>query len=153
MKNAKLLIINTAVLTLGSFIMRTISVSFNIYLTNKIGASGMGLFQLITAIYELTVTLASAGIKLGATRLITDVINRKETNTRNIMSLCFRYALTAGIIISSIFYLFSGLISNKWIFDSRAEKSIKILAFSLPPISVSAALNGYFTAQKNMIKY
>lgn len=153
MKNAKLLIINTAVLTLGGFIMRTIAVSFNIYLTNQIGSSGMGLFQLIIAVYGLTVTFASAGIKLGTTRLITDSLTKKENNTRKVMSMCFKYALTAGIGVCFFLYLFSGIISNKWIIDSRAEKSIKILAFSLPPISVSAALNGYFTARKNMIKY
>ena len=124
MKNAKLLIINTAVLTFGSFIMRTISVSFNIYLTNKIGTSGMGVFQLIIAVYGLTVTFASAGIKLGATRLITEALNKKTNNTHIIMSICFKYALTAGIIICLILYLSSGIICNKWIFDSRAEKSI-----------------------------
>lgn len=153
MKNAKLLIINTAVLTLGSFLMRTIAVSFNIYLTNRIGSSGMGLFQLIIAVYGLTVTFASAGIKLGTTRLITDSLSKNESSAGNIMSMCFKYALAAGIGVCILLYIFSGIISEKWIFDTRAEKSIKILAFSLPPISVSASLNGYFTARKTIVKF
>ncbi|MBQ3498856.1 MAG: oligosaccharide flippase family protein [Clostridia bacterium] len=153
MKNAKLLIINTAVLTLSSFLMKTISVSFNIYLTNRIGSSGMGLFQLIIAVYGLAVTFASAGIKLGATRLVTDSLSQNKKDTNRIMLMCIRYAIAIGTSISVIMYLFSGIISRKWIFDPRAEKSIKILSLSLSPISVSAALSGYFTARKNIVKY
>ncbi len=153
MKNAKLLMLNTAVLTFGSFLMRTISVSFNIYLTNQIGSSGIGLFQLIIAVYGLTVTFASAGVKLGATRLTTDLLSKNEKNIRCTMDMCIKYSLIAGIFICIVFYMLSGMISKKWIFDTRAEKSIKILAFSLPFVSVSSALNGYFTARKTMVKY
>lgn len=153
MRNTKLLLINTAVLTAGGFLMRTISVSFNVYLTNRIGASGIGLFQLIMAVYGLLVTFASAGIKLGATRLVTDSLCNARADTGKIMNVCVRYALTVGCAVAGITYLFAGLISSKWIADVRAEYSLKILALSLPPIAVSAALNGYFTARKTMVKY
>lgn len=153
MRNTKLLLINTAVLTAGSFLMRTIAVSFNVYLTNRIGSAGIGLFQLIMAVYGLVVTFAGAGIKLGATRLVTDSLYKANSNTSRIMDICIRYALIVGCTVAGITYLFSGLISEKWIADVRSEYSIKILALSLPPIAVSAALNGYFTARKTMVKY
>ena len=153
MRNTKLLIINTAVLTASGFLMRTIAVSFNVYLTNRIGSSGIGLFQLIMAVYSLLVTFASAGIKLGATRLVTDALCQKNANLNKIMSVCVKYALTVGCAVAGIMYLFSGIISEKWIADVRAEYSLKILALSLPPVAVSAALNGYFTARKTMVKY
>ena len=153
MRNAKLLMINTVILTLGSFLMRTISVSFNIYLTNIIGSSGMGLFQLIIAVYGLAVTFASAGIKLGTTRLITEALSTTNQSTRKIIKMCLKYAVAISSIIFILMYLSSDLIAEKWICDKRAADSIKILALSLPPISVSASLNGYFTARKNIIKY
>ncbi len=153
MRNAKLLLINTAVLTLGGFIMRTISVSFNVYLTNKIGASGMGLFQLIIAVYGLAVTFAGAGIKLGATRLVTDALSTGKIEPRKTMSMCIKYAAVIGCAVFILLYIFSGLIATAWIGDNRAISSLKILSLSLPPISVSAALNGYFTARKSIVKY
>ncbi len=153
MRNTKLLLINTAVLTAGGFLMRTIAVSFNVYLTNRIGASGIGLFQLIMAVYSLLVTFASAGIKLGSTRLVTDSLCNNSTDMQKIMGVCVKYALTVGCAVAGITYLFSALISEKWIVDVRAEYSLKILSLSLPPIAVSAALNGYFTARKTMVKY
>ena len=153
MRNAKLLMINTLILTLGGFLMRTISVSFNIYLTNVIGSSGMGLFQLIITVYGLAVTFAGAGIKLGTTRLVTEALNSNDQNPRKIITLCIKYALAMGAVVFILTYIFSETIAEKWICDKRAISSIKILALSLPPISVSASLNGYFTARKNIIKF
>ncbi|MBQ8027050.1 MAG: oligosaccharide flippase family protein, partial [Clostridia bacterium] len=115
--------------------------------------SGIGLLQLVMAVYGLVITFAGAGVKLGATRLVTDAITSGKNSVQQIMSICFRYSLAVGIGVCIVLYLFSGMISKEWIGDSRTESSLKILALSLPPISVSAALNGYFTAKKTMLKY
>ncbi len=153
MRNARLLLLNTVALTFGGFVMRTITVSFNVYLTNRIGAEGIGLFQLIMTVYSLAVTFAGAGIKLAATRLVTDSLTLNQTNPRQVMRVCIEYSLFAGLAVSMLLYVFSGIIGKLWIGDIRAVYSLKILSLSLPPISVSAALNGYFTAKKTMIKY
>ncbi len=153
MRNAKLLMFNTLVLTITGFIMRTISVSFNVYLTNKIGAEGIGLFQLIMTVYGLAVTFAGAGVKLGATRLVTDSLNTESSDTGQIVKLCIKYSLCAGLSVCFILFLFAGIIGKIWIGDLKSISSLKLLSFSLPPISVSAALNGYFTAKKTLVKY
>ena len=153
MRNSKLLILNTTVLTLSGFLMRTIAVSFNVYLTNRIGSSGIGLFQLIMSVYALTVTFATAGIKLGATRLVTESLCKKEASAEKIVRLCIKYSLFTGCAVAGALFILSGFISRRWIMDERAEYSLKILALSLPPVAVSAALNGYFTARKTLVKY
>ncbi len=153
MRNAKLLMINTAVLTLSGFLMRTIAVAFNVYLTNRIGSAGIGLFQLIMTVYGLAVTFASAGIKLASTRLVTDSLCSANPRADKIMAACIRYALGVSLFVAGIFYVFSTLIAREWIADERAVDSLKILALSLPPVSVSAAMSGYFTARKTMLKY
>lgn len=153
MRNSKLLILNTTVLTLSGFLMRTIAVSFNVYLTNRIGSAGIGLFQLIMSVYALAVTFASAGIRLGATRLVTDSLCKKEASAEKVIKLCIKYSLFTGCVIAGALFILSGFISQKWIMDERAEYSLKILALSLPPVAVSAALNGYFTARKTLVKY
>lgn len=153
MRNVKLLMINTVILTVTGFLMRTISVAFNVYLTNRIGSAGIGLFQLIMAVYGLVVTFASAGIKLGATRLVTDSLSGKGAKIKDIMSTCIRYGLATGFTVATALYLCSGTISRRWICDVRAERALQLLAISLPPVAMSAALSGYFTARKTLIKY
>lgn len=153
MRSGKLLIFNTSVLTIGTILMRSISVFFNVYLTNRIGSSGIGLFQLITTVYSLLITFASGGVKLGATRLVSESELSDKDQTGPIMHICIKYAFAAGSIAAIFLFVFSGIISDKWIDDKRAAVSLKILSLSLPSVGVSSALNGYFTAQKTMAKY
>ena len=47
MKNTKRLLINTLTLAATSFLMRTVGVAFNVYLTGRLGAAGIGLFSLV----------------------------------------------------------------------------------------------------------
>ena len=153
MQNGKLLLLNTSVLTVGTVVMRSISVVFNVYLTNKIGSAGIGLFQLVTTVYGLSVTFASGGVKLGATRLVTEANYYDKGKIRCVTVSCIKYALATGTMAAVVLFLFSGIISDKWIADERAAISLKILSLSLPAVAVSSALNGYFTAKKTMTKY
>lgn len=153
MGGAKKLFHNTILLTVTAFLMRTVSVSFNVYLTNKIGADGIGLFQLITAVYGMAVTFSAAGIRLASMRLVADNLSVGKYSERQIMRLCILYSLICGIIIAFVLSGFSGLIGRKWICDMRSVPSLKVLSLSLPFIAVSAALGGYFTAVGKLVRY
>lgn len=59
-------------MTITALILRTIGIFFRIYMSNKIGAEGMGLYQLIFSIYVLAATFASSGICTAVTRMVTD---------------------------------------------------------------------------------
>ncbi len=153
MRNAKLLMLNTMILTVSGFFMRTIGVAFNVYLTNRIGAAGIGLFELIMAVYALTVTFAAAGVRLGATRLVTHALGQPRTDPSGAILTCIRYGLVTGCAAALVLFYASPLIAQYWIADENAGTSLKILAASLPFTAISAALNGYFTARKTLLKY
>lgn len=144
---------NTILLTVTNFIMKTVSMIFSVYLTNKIGADGIGLFQLITAVYAMAVTFASGGVRLAAMRLVADDIALGKKSERQIILRCTIYSLICGLLIAAAMCIFSELIGSKWIGDTRSIPSLKILAVSLPFVSVSSALNGYFTAIGKLFKY
>ncbi len=144
---------NTLIMTVTNLIMRSVAVSFNAYLTSKIGSAGIGLFQLITTVYSLAVTFSCAGIKLASTRVTVEINSVGKNDLRKSMNMFDSYALICGIAICIILYAFSDMISEKWISDSDASYSLKILAFSLPFVAVSASLSGYFTASNLIIPY
>lgn len=153
MSAAKKLLHNTLLLTVASFIMRTVAVSFNVYLTEKIGADGIGLFQLISSVYAMAITFASGGIRLASTRLISDNISAGKFSERQIIKVCISYTLVCSTAVAFILFKFSGIIGTKWICDERSIASLKVLSLSLPFISVSAALGGYFTAVGKLMRY
>ena len=57
---------NTVILTGASLALRGVGMVFRVYLAAKIGAQGMGLYQLITTVYNLFLTVATAGVGVAA---------------------------------------------------------------------------------------
>lgn len=151
MTNAKRLFRNTVSLTVVNILLRGISVSFNVYLTGRVGSAGIGLFQLIMTVYSMAITFSSSGIRLASTRLVAD--SNDAYSDREIMARCFSYALFFGIVVQSILFFGSGWASDSWIHDVRAERSLRILSGGLPFIALSSALGGYFTAVRRVVKY
>ena len=72
----KKLIINMIIMTASTIIFGLISMVFRVYLSQKIGTEGMGLYQLIMSVYYMFVTLSSAGIRIAITRLVAEQIGR-----------------------------------------------------------------------------
>lgn len=52
---------NAAILTATALILRTLGIFFRIYMSNAIGAEGMGLYQLIFSVYVLAAAFAAGG--------------------------------------------------------------------------------------------
>lgn len=144
---------NTVIMTLTNLLMRSVAVSFNAYLTSKIGSAGIGLFQLIMTVYSLAVTFSCAGIKLASTRVTVEINTLGKHDLRRSMNMFDLYALFCGTAVCTVLFSFSGLISRLWISDMRAAESLQILAFSLPFVAVSASLSGYFTSSNLITHY
>lgn len=68
---------NALVLSLSGLVLRCVSVSFNVYLTDKLGADGIGLYSLVMSVYSFAVTVATSGINLAATRMVAEGVGRR----------------------------------------------------------------------------
>lgn len=126
--------------------MRTVGVSFNVYLTNQLGAAGIGLFQLVMTVFSMAITFASSGIRLAATRLVVDAISKDRADVKKVLRRCLLSILLVAVVVALILYTGSDLISQHWLYDSRTAQPLRLLSLSLPFIAMSAALSGYFTA-------
>ncbi len=149
MQSIKKLFFTTIALTLTSFLMKTVAVWFNVYLTGLVGTVGMGIFQLVMTVYAMSKTLAYGGMNLAATRLCIDDFDHTRHSMRR-MLIC---AGMLGLFAASLLYSLSKILSTFWIGTAFADKPLRILAFSLPFVSLSAALNGYMTAARKMSRY
>ena len=87
MRNATRFLWNTILLTATSLLMRLLAMSFQVYLTQRIGPEGIGLFELLMSVYGLAVSLAVSGVRLSTTRLVLEVTQRTQGD---VMSLCLR---------------------------------------------------------------
>ena len=152
MQNANKILRSTLLLTAASFLMQTVGVSFNVWLTNRLGAAGIGLFQLILTVYNLAVTLGCGGVRLAATRLAVEGDAKGEATRRTILR-CVGYACLTGIAAAGLLLSLADVAARVWLADLRAAQPLRVLALSLPFVAMSSALNGYFTAVGKVGRY
>lgn len=149
----KKLIKDTALLTGSTLSMRGMSLVFQIWLVSRIGASGVGLYGLVSSVNLLAATFAISGIRFATTRLIAEELGLKRSGgVGKAMGLCLAYSLFFGISAAVILYLCAEPIGFLWVGDARTVLSLKILAPSLPFISLSSVLYGYFAASGRIFK-
>ena len=72
MKRFKVFIFNTSVLIITSLIFRGIDIYFTAYISKKIGTEALGIYQLVMSVYLFGITLATSGINLSVTRVISE---------------------------------------------------------------------------------
>ena len=162
MAKLKQFVWNGILITLVSLLIRTVSVSFNVYLSNRVGAVAMGLFTLISTVYGFAITVATSGIGLATTRLVAEALGRCPKdgggspweNPRVICTVkkCMVYALCFSLGSGLVLFFFAPAIGVHLLHDSRTVASLKILAFTLPPTALSSVFSGYFTAVRRVYK-
>lgn len=133
--------------------MRFVGLGFNVYLSNKLGAETIGIFTLIMSVYLFFVTIATSGISMATTCIVSEELekNNKQTafqSLRTSMSL----SLTLGIISGVLIMLFSDFIISVCLNNLVSKKILFYIAIGLPFIAMSSCINGYFSAIRKAYK-
>jgi stage V sporulation protein B len=150
---SKTIVKNTALLTLASVFMRAAGLVFQIWLSNRIGAEGLGMFQLVMSVNIFASTVALSGIRFAATRLIAEEIGKNNPGGAvKALTTCMVYAGVCGVLVLVILYFGADYIGRTVIGQAETVASLRILALSLPFFSLSAVLSGYFTAVQRVAK-
>lgn len=147
LRRLKIFLINGLLLTITSFLMRFVAFSFNIYISKKVGSEALGSFSLIMSVYMFFITLATSGINIAVTRIIVEKTTFLEhADTRFAMRKCFLYSFVFGVIACLLLCAFSKPITNFFVSNQVPYYIFYFIGISLPFISMSSCLNGYFTA-------
>ncbi len=153
MKTKRQFLFNGLTLALVALLMRTISVSFNVYVSNLVGAEAMGLLALIGGVYGFAVTLATSGIHLATVRTVSDRLAQTGgAENGKCLRACLRYAAFFGSFATLLLFLFARPLSVFALKDERTARALYLLSFTLLPIALTSVLNGYFVAVRRAWK-
>ncbi len=164
--NARRFAVNALLLIAVNLFMRTVGVAFNVYLSRRAGGEVMGLYSLLFGAYGLALTLGCAGIGLGTTRMVADVMGQFcpptdmsgdpdpacRTAIRAVLRRCLVYSVLCGTGAAILLFVGAPVIGEVWLGDVRTVLSLRVLALTLPPVALSSALGGYFTAVRRIGK-
>lgn len=152
MKSASTMMKNTLLLAASSIAMRFCAICFQAYLASTIGAQQLGIFGIITSVGAVFATISISGVRFSTTRLVAEEISVGNEYPRTLMRCSFRYGAVFGLFAGAGLYLLSGVISKSYVGDIDASLPLKIMALSMPAISLGSCIEGYFTAKQKIFR-
>ncbi|NJD04593.1 MAG: stage V sporulation protein B [Ruminiclostridium sp.] len=133
------------ILMAAGFVVRILGFVYRIYLSNLIGAEGMGLFQLIFPVYSLIILTLTSGISIGVSKMTAgELALGHNINIRRITKCALFIVIGGGLAVSAAMYLNLDIIAELIIKDRRTYSSLLLLIPCIPVIAAVSALKGYF---------
>lgn len=152
-RRIKVFLFNGILLTITGLVMKAIGMFFNVYISNKIGTEAVGLYQLIMSVYMFAITLANSGINLATTRIVSEQdAFGMDAGIKKAMRKCLSYSLVMGCLAGVLLFSFSSFIATYYLHLKISPMPLRILALSLPFLSLSSCMNGYFSALRKVKK-
>lgn len=143
----KLPIFYSALLLTGvNLLLRLVGTSFQVYLSSRIGAEGIGLLQLVMSVGSMAMVAGMAGIRTATMYLTAEEMGRKRAGSvRWVLSGCLVYSIVCSGAVAAAVYHFAPFLAQEWIGSEKTLDSIRLFAAFLPVNCLSGVMVGYFT--------
>ena len=133
-------------LTAVNLLLRLVGTSFQVYLSGRIGAEGIGLLQLVMSVGSLTMVIGMAGIRTATMYLSAEERGRgTNKNLPRVLSACIGYSLICSASVAMAVTSFAPYLAGKWIGNPNTEQAIRLIAIFLPVNCLCGVIVGFFT--------
>lgn len=137
----------TFILTLSGIISKLIGFYYRIFLSDVIGANGVGIYQMIMPILGLFAALGSAGVEVAMSKSIASAKEKKEVYVKYKTGII--YAIITSTISSVLLFLTIPIICRFFVSGVSAKNLLYISIPVLPLMSIHSAIVGYYLGKKN----
>ncbi len=145
------LILGACILFLCNFVSRALGFVYKILLVRILGSEGIGLTEMVTPVYSFALVLASLGIPLAMTRLMSSLIGQKDfANIRRIWRVSLGLLIFFGLFFSLFFLLFSDQIIRLFAIDDCILLCFKIMIPAVFIVTICSGYRAYFQAIKQI---
>lgn len=149
MSKKRTLIQGTLILTLTGFISRIIGFFYRVFLSQTIGAKGMGIYQLIFPVHTLCFAICVGGLQTAISQLVAGSVGKKEwKNGKGYFKAALYLCLVISCLLSFLVFLYADYLSITFLQEPRCTPLLKMLALSIPFGCVHACIIGYYYALK-----
>lgn len=133
------------ILTAAGFASRFIGFFYRIFLSNAIGAEGMGLYQLVFPVYAMMISFTTAGIQTAVSRHVSARAaagNRRDA--REILFAGLSVSLALSLAAAFLVSAGSGFLAEHFLFELRCAPLLRLAAWAVPFGCIHACLAGYY---------
>ena len=140
------------VLSIAGAISKIMGAIYRIPLARLIGGEGMGLYQMAYPIYTTILSLATAGVPVA----ISVLVSRKETqgyagDSRKIFRVSLLILLVFGFLLTLLVMQSASFIANSVLKEPRAYYPILAVAPAIFFAGLMSVFRGYFQGHQSMI--
>ena len=149
MKDNNLFFKSTLILIFSGFFTKILGFIIRIVYTRIIGEYGISLFTIATPTYSLLVTIATLSIPISISKLVSE----NKGRSIRILTSAACIILAINFILIIIVLLSHNYIATTLLKEPQASPIIIAFAFTLPFVSISSVLKGYFAGKQNMLPH
>lgn len=140
-------ITSTLILMAGGFITRFLGFIIKIMYTRIVGEEGVSLYAIIMPTYSLLITIASLSLPISISKIIAE---QKNNSSKVLLSSTF-LILLLNVIVITIMLVSSKYIATNLLNNPDCYYLLIAMTGTLPFISISSILKGYFFGRQRMI--
>lgn len=140
---------STIILLIGGFITKIIGMFIRIIMSRRLGPTGMGIYSLMMPTFSLLIAFSQFGFPISISKLISE---RKRNNFKLMVSV-IPITITINIILLIFMFIFSKPISIYLLHEKTCYLGLVCMGLTLPFISMSSILRGYFFGKEQMIPH
>lgn len=152
MDNRQSFLKGAVVLSIAGAISKVLGAIYRIPLARLLGGEGMGLYQMAYPIYTTILALATAGVPVA----ISVLVSRKETagytgDSRKIFRVSLIILFIVGLLLSILVMQSAGYIATNILKDARAYYPIMAVAPAILLSGLMSVFRGYFQGHQSMV--
>lgn len=139
------------ILSVAGIIVKILGACFRIPLGNLIGADGMGYYQTVYPVYNLLLTVATAGIPVAISRMVSERISEGNYwGANRVFKVTLYLMIILGAILFAISYVLADSIIGLVAGMDDAVYALRAIAPALLFVPIMASFRGYFQGMQNM---
>ena len=144
-----LFIKSTLILICSGFLTKILGFIIKVIYTRIIGEYGISLYAIAAPTYSLLLTIATLAIPISISKLVSE---NKGRSIRILTSAAF-LILFINFILILIILLTRNFLATSLLKEPLASPILLAFALTLPFVSISSVLKGYFAGKQNMVPH
>jgi stage V sporulation protein B len=131
--------------------IQLIGTVYRVWLARRIGAEGLGIFQMTYPVYRLLSSIASLGLPLALTKWVSEylaVADDAQINSLRRWSL--RIVCCSSLFAAAVLYLSAPFASTHLFSEPRVREALTVIALAIPFSALSAIYRGYYQGFSQM---
>jgi len=136
-------------LLFGGAITKILGFILKIIITRLIGTEGIALYSLVTPTYSLFITIAILSYPIAISKCIAE----EKSRSKSILLSVIPVSILINLITILIIYFIAPIVSIHLLKEQRTYYPLLACALTLPFISLSSIVKGYYWGKQRMLPY